>query len=94
MNILAGLDLAETGGGTGKVDVLLGSDFYWDIFSGAVKRGDSGPIALQSKFGWVLSGKFENGKVINPSIVSPRLIQVLRVDTSDNLNESVICFGI
>ena len=38
------------------MDVLIGSDFYWDFITGESIRGDSGPTAVKSKFGWLLSG--------------------------------------
>ena len=36
------------------IDVLIGSDY--DVVSGDVVRGDSGPVAISSMFGWILSG--------------------------------------
>ena len=54
---LVGLDLAEIGTGTTKkVDVLIGSDHYWKVVSGEIVRGSTGPTALKSRFGWILSG--------------------------------------
>jgi hypothetical protein len=38
------------------VDVLIGSDQYWDMVTGETVRGDSGPVAINIKLGWVLSG--------------------------------------
>lgn len=38
------------------VDVLLGADYYWELATGQVRRGDNGPIAVETKLGWVLSG--------------------------------------
>ena len=41
----------------GKIDLLIGVDFYGSVVDGAVKRGDAvGPVALGSKLGWFLSG--------------------------------------
>ena len=40
----------------GTIDVLIGCDYYWEIVSGETLRGDSGPTAVSSKFGWLLSG--------------------------------------
>ena len=40
----------------GAIDVLIGSDYYWEIVSGETVRGDCGPTAVSSKFGWLLSG--------------------------------------
>ena len=39
-----------------SVDVLVGSDYYWSIVGSDTVRSDMGPVAVESKFGWVLSG--------------------------------------
>ena len=39
-----------------RIDVLIGSDHYWDFITGEVIPGKNGPVAMSSKFGWVLSG--------------------------------------
>ena len=39
-----------------EVDALIGSDVYWSLVTGEVRRGSSGPMAIQTKVGWVLSG--------------------------------------
>ena len=58
------LDLADTREGELDVDLLIGSDFYWSIFSGTVLRGDwCGPVALESKVGWILSGSLQGNNV-------------------------------
>ena len=38
------------------IDVLIGSGHYWDFITGEVIQGENGPVAIASKFGWVLSG--------------------------------------
>ena len=52
---LAGLQLADWADGESSldVDILVASDYHWDIVTGAVSKGASGPTA---KLGWVLSG--------------------------------------
>ena len=37
-------------------EVLIGSNFYWHFMSGQCRRGEGGPIALESCLGWILSG--------------------------------------
>ena len=51
---LADMSIAETG--QQDIDVLIGSDYYFDIVSGDVIRSNSGPLEVSSMFGWVLSG--------------------------------------
>ena len=46
------------------VDILVGSDQYWQLVSGKVLRGEDGPTAIQTRLGWVLSGP-TNGAVQN-----------------------------
>jgi hypothetical protein len=55
---LEGLNLADLNAGEEEleVDILVGSDQYWNLITGAVRRGDSGPNAMGTKIGWVLSG--------------------------------------
>lgn len=54
---LVQLDLADISQEeTLEVDVLIGSDFYWEFVTGEVIRGQSGPVAVKTTLGWVLSG--------------------------------------
>ncbi len=43
------------------IDVLIGSDYYWELVTGNVCEGPTGPIALHTKLGWVLSGPTTQG---------------------------------
>ncbi|XP_065064703.1 uncharacterized protein LOC135690935 [Rhopilema esculentum] len=40
-----------------RIDLLIGNDYLYDVIIGDVIRGTSGPIAVSSKLGWLLSGK-------------------------------------
>ena len=55
---LQDLEFAENFNNDGHdtIDVLIGSDYYWDIITNESIRADSGPTAVSSKFGWILSG--------------------------------------
>ena len=55
---LMGLDLADYSDGATSlhVDLLIGSDYYWDLVTGSVCRGEGGLTAIHTKLGWVLSG--------------------------------------
>ena len=56
---LQGLKLADSNsdGRNLNVDILIGSDFYWNFFTPTVIRSnDGGPVALGSKLGFILSG--------------------------------------
>ncbi len=39
-----------------EVDLLVGSDYYWELATGRICRGNDGPVAVETKLGWVLSG--------------------------------------
>lgn len=80
---LSHLELADTGRGTQiEPDILIGSDFYWHL--GETIRGDTGPTAINTKLGWVLSGPVM-GK---PGLDTATLVtHVLRVDTTTELRQ-------
>ena len=51
------LDLADSGSlRRGDIDMLIGSDYYWQVVTGDIVNGDSGPVAISSMFGRLLSG--------------------------------------
>ena len=52
------LDLADSSDGNSNlpVDLLIGSDYYWDLVTGSICKTDGGPTAVHTKLGWVLSG--------------------------------------
>lgn len=55
---LTGLPLADQSDGKNRleVDILIGSDLYWSLLTGKTRRGDGGPVAIDTVLGWVLSG--------------------------------------
>ena len=40
----------------GEVDLLIGCDCYWKLVTGQVRNAYSGPVAMSSKVGWLVSG--------------------------------------
>ena len=56
---LQGLQLADCSDSQDSIDVLIESDHYWDFVTNEIVRGDFGPTAINSKFGWLLSGPTE-----------------------------------
>lgn len=54
---LDGLELADEPNSSGSsIELLIGSEYYWNFVTGETKRGKEGPIAVNSKLGWLLSG--------------------------------------
>ena len=69
---LEGLDFADNFDSSESIDVLIGSDYYWDFVTGDFIKGDHGPTAVYSKFGWLLSGPTYDQS--SSSVVSSNLI--------------------
>ena len=40
----------------GTIDVLIGSDHYWEMVHDEIIRGSGGLVAVNSKLGWLISG--------------------------------------
>jgi len=57
-NHLAHLELADSSrvGEELRIDALISSDHYWQLVTGQTIQGDSGPTAIHTCLGWVLSG--------------------------------------
>ena len=91
---LNGIHLADysTGAEPAEVDILIGSDQYWQIVTGEVRRGESGPTALRTKLGWVLSGPIDSSTCdCDPSVNLVSSTHVLRcaVEPSQPLNNDL-----
>ena len=43
----------------GEIDVSVGSNFYWSVVTGDTIREDHGPVTVNSKLGWLLSGAID-----------------------------------
>jgi hypothetical protein len=55
--VLASLDLVSDLSYDEKpINIPIGSDLYWDFVSGNVVRSEAGLVAIESKFGWIISG--------------------------------------
>ena len=66
----AGLRLADYSDNTSDVgvEVLISSDHYWKLVTGNVRRGEDGPVAVETKLGWVLSNP------VSSNALSSRLV--------------------
>ena len=54
---LHGLKSADYCNSEDSIDVLIGSEYCWDFVTSEIVRGDFGPTAVNSKFGWLLPGQ-------------------------------------
>lgn len=78
---LLGIKLADSAdiGDVLEVDLLIGSDFYWSLVTGRVRRGRSGPMAIHTKIGWILSGPVDRQEVsVSLTLTATH---ALRIDT-------------
>ncbi|XP_078374406.1 uncharacterized protein LOC144657946 [Oculina patagonica] len=72
-------------GNNNSIDVLIGSDHYWNIVHGETIRCESGPTAISSKLGWLLSGP--GGESVGNATVSNLVITGERADHPFYTNE-------
>ena len=63
-----------------RIDILVGASYYWDFMTGEIIRGRSGPVALSSKLGYILSGS--DGQVNNSSSTNACISHVLKVEST------------
>lgn len=94
---LASLDLADYSDGEAslEVDMLIGSDFYWDLVTGGVSRGIQGPVAIHTKLGWVLSGPVSAEELTHCSanLVTTHALRVdVQLGEPDGLEEQLRSF--
>ena len=86
---LTSLRLADSGH-EGVIDILLGSDWYWELVTGKVKVGNSGePAGVETKFGWVLNGLISHhqGDLFRVNVASCTSVHpMLRIDCSNERN--------
>ena len=54
------LTLADSDNSQEAIDILIGSNFYWNIVIGEIRKGEDGPVAVNSKFGWLFSGPIQS----------------------------------
>ena len=62
---LMGLELAEPvtlEGEDRSISILIGQDHMREVIDGRMKTGMAGPVALGSRFGWIISGPSGSGE--------------------------------
>ena len=78
---LQGLELADRNDcdsdcSTSKaIDILIGSDHYWEVVTGNAVREGNGPVAVSSKFGWILSGPVHANTNVDEYVVSNTIVE-------------------
>ena len=56
-------------------DVLIGSDYYWDVVIGDIIRGNGGPVAIHSRFGWLVSGPLKGVSANVNNVIAELIIE-------------------
>ena len=90
------LQLADTiFNGETNVDILIGADLYWQFVTGETKRSEKcNLVAINSIFGWVISGPNECVNGNHNSTVCTSTAHVLKISCNENemlkLNENII----
>ena len=81
--------------GQDAIDILIGSDYYWDIVTGEWTRGESGRTSVNSKFGWLLSGP-TNSSLYETNVVSNLIISgeafLSKTNETDDINNMLKTF--
>ena len=70
-----------------EIDMLIGSDSYWNIVTGEILRGSGGPIAVNTRLGWVLSGPAELAGLTSVNLLSTH---ALRIDSIEEKIEATL----
>ena len=60
-----------------SIDILFGADYYWSIINNQFIKSKEGPIALDTKVGWMLRGPVNNPSVsVNDSVLLSHVVEV------------------
>ena len=95
---LLGLELADFSKSESSlpVDVLIGSDYYWELVTGSVCRRSSGPTAVLTKLSWVLSGPSAHSEpnqcAMNLTVTHVLLVGTVSEDPSSALDDQFRTF--
>jgi len=68
-----------------EIDILIGCDHYWKSVTGQILREADGPVAVDTRLGWVLSGPV-HGLLCAVSPVSLITTHTLLVDAYTTYN--------
>eukprot|EP00794_Sanderia_malayensis_P006304 gene6304-biopygen5218 len=94
---LAGLKLADSYNRKDKdINLLIGANYYFDFVTGEAIKGSTGPTAMSSKLGWLLSGpvSYENERSFCFNVSSHVVLDVIPsssevVDENQEIVESL-----
>ena len=74
-----------------EVNILIGAEHYYQfIFGNIIKGGINEPVAVNSVFGWVLSGRYNGLSTTTSNLVSTHLLRVYIDKSQSNLIKNVL----
>ena len=56
--------------------MLIGWDFYWSLVTGKILRNTGGPVAVDTKLVWILSGPVDSSNSTVANLVSSHTLRV------------------
>ena len=78
-------------GASSDIDLLIASDYYWDLVTGKVKTGKpSEPVAFETVFGWILNGPVAS-KSVDSSTNLPVSNYMFKVNNRNTRTSCEIC---
>ncbi|KAH7934170.1 hypothetical protein HPB49_022387 [Dermacentor silvarum] len=78
-----GLELADGTQDEAEIGLLLGSDYYWEVTTGSVRRLDSGFVAAETIFGWTLQGTTHTTELTATYVSTVGVLRVAVIDEQD-----------
>ncbi|KAL1480155.1 hypothetical protein MTO96_051270 [Rhipicephalus appendiculatus] len=64
--------------GNDNIDLLIGSDYYWQVATGRIRRLSNGLTAIETLFGWTLQGAVESFKTVRQTYTTTVMNVVVR----------------
>ncbi|KAL1468557.1 hypothetical protein MTO96_025326 [Rhipicephalus appendiculatus] len=64
--------------GNDNIDLLIGSDYYWQVATGRIRRLSNRLTAIETLFGWTLQGPVESFKTVRQTYTTAVMNVVVR----------------
>ena len=78
-----------------QIDVLTGADHYWDVMTGEVKPGSTGPVAIKTVLEWVLNGPFQlqSSSQTSVNLCDSHVLKMSTIEQKSICNNKFTSFG-
>ena len=82
-------------GSTDEIHLLIGSNFYWAVFTEKTKTSKNNePVAVESKFGWVLNGPVTSFETSTNLIFDSEHLHLLFLNTDHSVRIENVNFNV